>query len=199
MKFTAAFFLFSILTASCRFSEVEVDSDYSYFGKFHRYKTFAFIDNQTFNGGDGEKRMIEQNIARILQSWGYRYKENKADFLISYDFFFEDLKLRGYDQPEFHSWVHSRFGNDLVKPNSVSDTTQSDDLVRRREEQYKSASMRLNEGTIYINFMDRKKERSVWQGYAAGVFNHDSDRNERRIRAAIIRILDEFRLITLPS
>lgn len=188
-----------IMISSCRFTEVEVESDYSYTGKFNRYKTFSFVENQTFSGAEEEKGLIEHNISRILQSWGYKYKENRADFLICYDFYFDDVNMRGYNQPEFHRWVKSRFGNELLTPQSEADSLSKVEEVRRRDEKYNSATMSLKEGTIFITFLDRKRDQSVWQGYASGVFGDDVYHNERKMRAAIIRILDEFRLITLPS
>lgn len=189
--------LFAFILFSCRFSEIEVDSDYSYAGKFHRYKTFSFVDNQTFDGKTEEKELIEYNITRILESWGYKHKEGKTNFLINYDFYFEDVKMRGYNQPEFHYWVQSRFGKDLTV--LKKDTVEEDSpYVRRRDEQYNSSKMSLSQGTIYVTFLDRKRDQSVWQGYASGVFGGDINNNERTIRAAIIRILDEFRLVT-PS
>ena len=181
---------------SCRFAEVEVDSDYSYAGKFNRYKTFSFVDNQTFKGLEKDENLIEHNITRILESWGYRYKENRADFMISYHFFFEDVKIVGYRQPEFHFWVRSRFGNEFVEN---LDSLSISENIKRRDEKYNSASMELHEGTIFVTFLDRKKDQSVWQGYASGVFGGDVQNNERKMRAAIIRILDQFRLVTPPS
>ena len=197
MKYAVYIIVIFLSSSSCRFSEVEVDSDYSYAGKFNRYKTFSFIDNQMFSGEDREAAMIEHNISRILQSWGYRYKKSKYDILISYDFFLDDVSLVGYNQPKFHNWVSSRFGAEYIeaKPDSVA----NEDEVRRRDEKYHSADVNLNEGAIYVTFIDRKKDASVWQGYAAGVFGGDVQNNERKMRAAIIRILDEFRLVTPSS
>ena len=188
--------LFTI-SFSCRFSEVEVDSDYSYTGKFHRYKTFSFVKNQTFRGADEDKELIEQNIGRILQSWGYKQKENRPDFLISYDFFYDDVTLLGYHQPDFHYWVKSRFGSELIE--QAADTLSQEEEVRRRDERYNEANMKLNQGTIYVTFLDRKRDASVWQGYASGVFSGDIQNNERKLRAAIIRILDQFRLISVST
>ncbi len=188
---------------SCRFAEVEVDSDYSYAGKFHRYKTFSFVDNQTFKGLERDESLIEHNITRVLESWGYRYKESRADFMISYHFFFEDVKIVGYRQPQFHFWVKSRFGNEFVAASAdslaVNDPLLPGEDVKRRHEKYNSASMELNEGTIFVTFLDRKKDQSVWQGYASGVFGGDVQNNERKVRAAVIRILDQFRLVSPPS
>lgn len=186
------------ISFSCRFAEVEVDSDYSYSGKFNRYKTFTFVQNQAFSGVEKDKEIIEHNITRVLQSWGYRYKKGKSDIMISYDFYFEDVTMRGYNQPEFHSWVHTRFGKDLTVQEIAGDSLLNEEEIRRRDEKYHAARMKLNEGTVYISFLDRRREQSIWQGYASGVFEGDVFKNERKLRAAIIRILDEFRLIT-PS
>lgn len=183
---------------SCRFSEVEVESDYSYSGKFNRYKTFSFVNNQNFDGSEEDKKLIEHNITRILESWGYRYKEKKSSFLIFYNFYYDDVVMRGYNQPKFHYWVQSRFGRDLkVHPRDT--LNDDDDEVRRRDEQYNSAKLSLREGTIYVTFLDRKRDQSVWQGYASGVFGGEQVKNERAMRNAIIRILDEYRLITPES
>ena len=183
---------------NCRFSEIEVESDYSYSGKFNRYRTFAFVDNTAFNGESEEKGMIENNIKKVLQSWGYRYKENKSDILISYNFYVDNITMVGYQQPEFHSWVRSRFGEDMVLPLSQPDSLLEEN-IRRQDERYSSADMEFQEGTVYITFLERRREQSIWQGYASGVFGGDIDQNQRKMRAAIIRILDEFRIISSPS
>lgn len=182
---------------SCRFSEIEVDSDYSYSGKFHKYKTFSFVSNQTFRGEAEDKELIEKNISRILSSWGYKAKERKPDFLICYNFFYEDVELVGYNQPDFHYWVQSRFGKEIL--HQSADTLSSEESIRRRDEQYSEADMSLDEGSLYVTFIDYKKDQSVWQGYASGVFGGDVQQNERKMRAAIVRILDQFRLISINT
>lgn len=200
MKYYKCFLIVTILLSSCRFSEVEVASDYSYSGKFHKYKTFSFVNNQTFGGQEEDKQKIEHNIARVLESWGYKYKEKKPDFIISYNFYVEDVRMRGYDQPEFHSWVQNRFGDEILMASPEDTTTEVDsDIVRRRDEKYNVSNMDLNNGTIYLSFLDRKRDQSIWQGYASGVFDADEAQNDRKIRASIIRILDEFRLISIPN
>jgi len=184
--------------SGCRFSEIEVESDYSYSGKFNRYRTFAFVDNEAFNGETEEKGIIENNIKKVLQSWGYRYKESKSDILISYNFYVDDITMVGYQQPEFHNWVRSRFGEDMVIPINQPDSLLTEN-IRRKDEQYASNDMEFAEGTVYITFLERRRDQSIWQGYASGVFGGDIDQNQRKMRAAIIRILDEFRLISSPS
>ncbi|MEM0939520.1 MAG: DUF4136 domain-containing protein [Bacteroidota bacterium] len=183
---------------SCRFSEIEVGSDYSYKGKFNSYKTFSFVENETFEGTDSEKEMIEHHVTRVLERWGYRHKKGKSNFLIFYNFYIENVKLRSYNQPEFHYWVYSKFGKKLARLESDSTSYMDGEEIRNRDEVYNSNNLSLREGTIHITFFDRKKDESVWQGYASGVFGNNTVKNERTVQAAIIRILDEFRLV-IPS
>ncbi|MEM6735026.1 MAG: DUF4136 domain-containing protein [Bacteroidota bacterium] len=187
-----------VLLSFCRFSEIEVGSDYSYKGKFNSYKTFSFVENETFEGTDTEKKMIEHHVTRVLERWGYRHKKGKSNFLIFYNFYIEDVKLRSYNQPEFHYWVHSKFGKKLTVMENDTSSYNDSDGIRTKDEVYNSNNLSLREGTIHITFFDRKKDESVWQGYASGVFGSNIVKNERTVQAAIIRILDEFRLV-IPS
>jgi len=182
-----SFLLVALLISSCRFSDVEAESDYSYSGKFNRYRTFSFLSNNSFNGNDGEKEAIERNVSKVLHSWGYRQKNKKPDILICYDLFFDELTLKGYSQPQFHDWVLKKYGEKILVPNEELDSLRESD-VRGRDEKYLSDKVNMTEGTLLINFFDRKRGKSVWQGYASGIQENDVPENERKIKP----LLSEF-------
>jgi hypothetical protein len=53
----------------------------------------------------------------------------------------------------------------------------------------------MHEGTLLVVFYDRKRKKTVWQGYASGVFSRRDDRADRHIKAATSKIFNEFRLL----
>ena len=73
-------------------------------------------------------------------------------------------------------------------------TSETETETNSPNERYNSRTLRFNEGTILISFYDRKKKLTAWQGYASGFFGKEGIKNERVFRAAVIKILDEFRL-----
>ncbi len=165
------------------------DSDYSYLGKFKDYKTFDFarlIETDTLI-----EELIETTIASKLLSQGYRYKEKNPDLLIVYKLYFEDFEMSGYDQPNIESWVYNgwgeKFENEIAYGHSL--------LPSNVKAQYDDQKYIMKKGTLLVSFYDRKWNKSVWQGYASGVFDKSSDSAEKNLKIAANRIVREFRLV----
>lgn len=191
--------VFLVIT-SCNSYEYVVESDYSYTGKFDKYRTFGFGTNQTFSGLEKDKEILEKSVKNILNAWGYRYNERKPDLLIVYSIFFDDVNIKGFSQPQFEDWLRQNFINAkaLLSKDSIDDYTKSRNQNSLQAiEGYRKVDYELKEGTIFLSFFDRKRDHTVWQGYASGVFGNNSQKNERVMRSAVIQILDEYKLLAI--
>ena len=195
--------VFGLVLTSCSSIDHIVDSDYSYQGNFNKYRTFDFASKTYLPGADDEKVIVEKYIKSKLRAWGYSHHGRKPDLLVFYAVYYNDLRLHGFDQPEFQTWVRSNFRQELVfKKDTLLDQefyANEPDKNRTPEEDYDKVLYNLREGTILITLFDRKKRRTVWQGYASGVFGEDEDQNDRVMKSAIIKIMDEYRLLAFGA
>lgn len=168
------FAVFTIVTGCFSYREYPVEYDYSYYGKFKKYKTYAFMHN-SYNKNDTSvsNAIIEKVIKDRLNVQGYRYKDVKPNLLVSYKIYYDSLTFRGYDQPSIENWVKSS-------------NTQID---------YDKRDYNLRKGTLLIQLYDRKQDRSVWQGYATGVYGNIYFNNERQLKIAVRSILDRYRFL----
>lgn len=205
MKSIVKFFLWSslIVISSCATSEYVVGSDYSYEGRFHKYKSFDFAGNGTFVGSTYDKALFEKYVGGILSSWGYSNKAKKPDLYVFYSIYYDDLNMQGYNQPNLREWSGSQpgLGDDVMGVDTilVDSSSRQKPFRRQKEEGYHAVKLNLREGTILISFFDRRQEKTVWQGYASGVFGTDKIKNERTLRSAILKVMDEFKLTTYSS
>lgn len=164
-----------IFLAGCySYREYPVEYDYSYHGKFKKYKSFAFLENSSsLKDTTVSQEVIEDIIKSRLQTQGYNYKLEKPNLLVSYKIYYDSLNFRGYDQPDIETWV--KYEKDL--------------------EEYSPRKYDLRKGTLLIQLYDRKQERSVWQGYATGVYGNIYFNNERQLKIAVRSILDRYQFL----
>lgn len=196
--------LFVLLAFSCSTYEHVVDSDYSYDATFHKYKSFYFASNTSFSGSEEEKTLIEKYLKNTLQAWGYNYQDKRPNLLVYYSVFYEDFVFPGYNQPQFQDWLKENYADQKVifKKDTLPDGNVVDTYVEGgnyHEEDYEKKVVSLKEGTILITLYDRRKHKSIWHGYASGVFGSDQDKNERIMKSAVIRILDEYKLMAFGA
>ncbi len=166
------FFLLFIISGCYSYREYPVEYDYSYHGKFKKYKTFTFMENQG-NDETMSNAVIKQAIKKRMELQGYRQKTSKPSLLVSYKIYFDSLNFRGYDQPEIEKWVKSQ----------------------RIDEEYDARNYDLRKGTLLIQFYDLKQERAIWQGYATGVYGNIYFDNERQLKVAVRSILDRYQFL----
>ncbi len=199
MKTAIITVLIILLFGSCTSYDFVIESDYSYNGNFNRYKTFDFAVNESFGGSDDDKLVIEKYVRRTLQAWGYNVKERKPNLIVFYTLYYDDFVFSGYNQPQFQGWLRSNYHDNAVvfKKDTLATGELKDtyiENVRNSDENYNRISYQLREGTILISLFDPRKKLTVWQGYASGVFGQNQEKNERVLKSAIVRILDEFKL-----
>ena len=163
-----------LLTACFSYREYPVEYDYSYHGKFKKYRTYAFLhDSHALPDSTIDRATIEKVIMDRLRVQGYRYKEDKPNLLVSYKIYFDSLNFRGYDQPDIEDWLR----------------------YERTDEEYKKRNYNLKKGTLLIQLFDRKQNRSIWQGYATGVYGNIYFNNERQLKIAVRSILDRYKFL----
>jgi hypothetical protein len=171
--------LATLLSGCYSYREYPVEYDYSYHGRFKKYKSYAFLqnanieENQTDPAIDLTNEIIENVIENRLGTQGYKLKTDKPNLLVSYKIYYDSLNFRGYDQPDIENWV--KF--------SKSDAN------------YDPRKYELKKGTLLIQLYDRKQEKSVWQGYATGVYGNIYFNNERQLKIAVRSILDRYKFL----
>lgn len=165
-----------MLSGCYSYREYPVEYDYSYHGKFKKYKSYAFLSNSAAReSGEAavSNEIIEHVIKNRLDVQGYRYRADKPNLLVSYKIYYDSLNFRGYDQPEIENWVK----------------------LSKTGEDYDPHKYDLKKGTLLIQLYDRKQERSVWQGYATGVYGNIYFNNERQLKIAVRSILDRYKFL----
>ncbi|MEQ9404318.1 MAG: DUF4136 domain-containing protein [Cyclobacteriaceae bacterium] len=197
--------LIIFLVQSCAPIDYIVESDYSYNGSFTRYRSFDFVNNIGFTGTENEKVIVERSLSSTLTSWGYNQSDRRPDLIVFYSIYYDDLNFRGFRQQEFKEWLLSNYSNreivfkkDTLPDGGLIEEFEDDQLVPGKDK-YNPITYSLREGTLLISLYDRRKRRMVWQGYASGVFSQNQERNERTMRSAVIRILDEYKLLAFGA
>lgn len=162
----------AVVSGCMRKEHMLVESDYSYRGNFKRYTSFCFAKVTQ----DGDSSMNNPVLASAIKSrmelQGYKLTERKPSLLIFYKVYYKDLRLQGYAQPEIDNWIKNE-----------------DD-----EAKYDPVKYNLKEGTLLVQLVDARRNHTVWQGYASGIFDQQSLKSERYLRRAVRLVFDKYRL-----
>jgi len=166
------FFLGLLALTSClSFKEVPVDYDYSYKGRFEKYRTFDLMKPLYTIDSSMTNESIEKSIAARMKFLGYKKTNTRPHLIISYKMFYDSLNFSGYDQPAIENWVKNK----------------------REDLNYDKRKYNMKTGTLLIQFYDRRQNRSIWQGYATALYGDIDFGNQRQLRNAVISILDKYR------
>jgi len=169
------FVLSTILMVSCFGSrDYIVESDYSYSGDFKKYKTFAFV-NQQRNDIDSiiPEDLIMKSIKHRMSILGYEQSDHKPNLLIAFRMYYDNFTFNGWSQPEIEFWL------------------EQEGMI---EEEFKEIKYNLKEGTLLILLVDRRKKKTVWQGYNSGLIDITSLDNDRFIRGSVRLIFEKYRV-----
>ncbi|WP_084523722.1 DUF4136 domain-containing protein [Adhaeribacter aquaticus] len=178
------------LTGCMNLYENRVESDYSYKGNFRKYKTFSFMEYKRSDSDSSlHLAIVEKMIRTRLQAQGYRYTENKPDILVSHRIFYEDFVLNGYNQADINIWLASG------KKEADNDDEDNRSLNEEKKE-YDPIKYSLTRGTLYVVLIDRKRNQSVWQGYASGLLGNKDFNNEGHIKKSVYAIFDKYKVFT---
>ncbi|MGD1893797.1 MAG: DUF4136 domain-containing protein [Cyclobacteriaceae bacterium] len=173
--FSTVSLLTLLLFASCMgYKEFPVESDYSFEGDFRRYKTFNFLDTRS-SGSDSslQNDIIESAIRARMELQGYEYTTRDPRLLVSYKIFYDSLFFTGYDQPDIELFIEYEENID-----------QEMDPVKYN----------LRQGTLLVLMYDRERKKSIWQGYASGVFGDSFYSDKRYLQGAVRSIFDQYKV-----
>lgn len=160
-----------IFSGCMRYNDYVVESDYSYHGKFKKYRTFNFIRESSIKSDTSFQNVVIENaIKSRMELQGYRMNSKKPNILVSYRVFDDDLNFKGFNQPDIQHWVK----------------TEKVDL------EYNPIDYSLKQGTLLVILVDNKKQNAIWQGYASGLFGHTYTQSERAIKGAVRSIFDRY-------
>lgn len=189
------------LTACFSSKDFVAEYDYDYRGNFKKYKTFAFMED---TGTDSIKQIpiIDKTIVSRLNSQGFRHQIDKPDILIYYKLFVNQIRYRGYIQPEFDNWLASR-GLDILKEEELREQKEEEENnnteteeERKEGEDYDNIKYYENDGMLIIYVIDYKKNKTIWQGYTAANFDINSPSINLDLTRATYKVMNQFRLVT---
>ncbi|MCH6200856.1 DUF4136 domain-containing protein [Aquiflexum sp. LQ15W] len=182
-------FSFSLFFSACVSQKDYIaDYDFNYAGNFKKYKTFGFVNNP-FPDTTTHYLTIERTITNRLGSQGFKLQPEKPDILINYKVFTEDVKYRGYEQPNFDFWVQRRSADFEV-------TEEEEKENREKDENYNQVKFMENNGMLVIFVIDNKRGNTIWQGYTAASFDFFSPEVSTELTKATYRVMDQFKILT---
>ncbi len=189
--------LLLVLGSSC-FSQRDfiAEYDYSYRGNFKRYQTFGFVE-ETGRDISSFQPVIEKTIVSRLGSQGFRHKDSNPDMLITYKLFFDQVKYRGYVQPDFDTWLQKK-GVYVEPREDEEEEDEYEEEERAAGEDYNKVKYKENEGMLVVFVID-KKGNTIWQGYTSASFDYSSPNLNIDLARATYRIMDQFRLLVNAS
>lgn len=168
--------------------------DYSYRGNFKRYQTFGFVE-ETGRDNSSFQPVIEKTIVSRLGSQGFKLKDKNPDMLITYKLFVDQVKYRGYVQPDFDMWLQKK---GVPVSQVEEDEEEEDEEKREKGEDYNKVKYKENEGMLVVFVID-KRGNTIWQGYTSASFDHSSPNLNVDLARATYRIMDQFRLLVNAS
>lgn len=171
MKALLLILVSQILAGCFSLRDFTAECDYNYSGRFRKYKTFAFQEEQDpVLAGEPLNPMIESAIKKRMEIQGYQYRKERPDLVIGYRLFYDDVDIIGYIQPEFERWL--RTGN--ANP------------------EYEHFNYRLKKGTIFISI--KSHGEVVWQGYSTSAIRMNEFNSEKYLYFAVLSIFDKYRV-----
>ena len=168
MKKSILLLLSIVLMSSC--NSIKVATDYDEKVDFNKYKTFAFykpeIDKAKIS--DLDKKRILRAIESELLLLGFK-KSTNPDMLVGV--FTKSREKVNVDVYNNNGFGWTPYWN---RTNNVN--------VRN-----------YTEGTLFIDFIDKKKKELVWQGIGTGALKlNNREKKEERIKEFVKEIISRF-------
>lgn len=158
----------TILTFSC--SSVKVFSDFDNSINFDNYKSFAFFKPgiEEVEISDLDKRRILKSIDLQLESKGLNKSKN-PDLLISFS---TNAKEKIYINTDYlySNWHYNPYFFGSMRSYPINQT----------------------EGTLYINLIDSKTKKLIWQGKGRGGLSDYIKNRDEKINDFVSEILNKF-------
>jgi hypothetical protein len=167
----------ALLLAAC--SSVQVSTDYDPGTDFSVLKTYAWLPRKASTGGDPrlDSTLLNERIRGAVEAQlaerGYKKTASgRADFLVAYHTAVErkmdvDTIYRGYGYgPDTWGWGGG----------------------------HETMVYQYDQGTLLLDFLDRKAHRLLWRGSASAVVSESSTPEKRTalINEAVAKLLDRF-------
>lgn len=174
MRKITILFLFISILFSC--NTIKVSSDFNNNTDFSKLKTYAFskngIDKVKIN--DIDKKRILRAIDVELYNKGFRKSSIDPDFTIN--FFTETNQKVNY-------YPSSNYYGSAVPYGGMGHYASS----------WYLNSFRYNEGVLFIDIVDNKKNELVWQGIGKGyIYNDKPEKKSEKINEMVGKILLQF-------
>ena len=174
MRKITILFLFISVLFSC--NTIRVSSDFNKNTDFSKLKTYAFskngIDKVKIN--DIDKKRILRAIDVELYNKGFRKNSIDPDFTIN--FFTETNQKVNY-------YPSSNYYGSAVPYGGMGHYAGS----------WYLNSFKYNEGVLFIDIVDNKKNELVWQGIGKGyIYNDKPEKKSEKINEMVGKILLQF-------
>src|SRR5690606_30297456 len=115
-----------------------------------------------------------------------------------YKLFFDQVKYRGYVQPDFETWLEQE-GMKVAEEEEVDEEEEEENMEDREVgEDYNKVKYKENEGMLVVFVID-KRGNTIWQGYTSASFDYYSPNLNVDLARATYRIMDQFRLLVNAS
>lgn len=187
LRFLSAIAISGLLQAGCA-SVAHVEKDDSV--NFSRYHTYTWVEAQASKDdsaktkvSDLTERKIRDAVNDELAKAGWRESKTRPDVLISYDVVVErgvkDNTNPVYSQP-FTRYVYSPYTRRWISFYYPSEFLGFDGSQRS-----------VKEGTVTINVIDAKAEKTVWQGWSTDEVN-SHNLTTKEIKNAVKSIFRKF-------
>ena len=107
--------LIILISSSCMRREYVIEYDYDYRGNFKKYNSFYFMHNAKVNQDSSQNAfnpLLEEAIQNRMEILGYKFSKEKPRLLVAYTIYYDDMKFRGYVQPELEKWIEKEISDD---------------------------------------------------------------------------------------
>lgn len=187
LKFLSAIAISGLLLAGCA-SVAHVEKDDSV--NFSKYHSYTWVEAQASQDdsvktkvSDLTERKIKDAVNAELAKAGWRESKTRPDVLISYDVVVErgvkDNTNPVYSQP-FTRYVYNPYTRRWISLYYPSEFVGYDRNQRS-----------IKEGTVTVNVIDAKTEKTVWQGWTTDEVN-SQNLTTKEIQNAVKSIFRKF-------
>ena len=193
-------FLLAFLTGCFTSRDYVLDYDYSYNGKFKRYKTFDFINTSSSSIKPNlltNDKLVKKIIVAKLKTQGYFQTQKKPNFFIYYTLFYKSFEFASIDQPDINYWA--KYPPKTINEEDKLDEDKLNEEIEKEDEassdeKYYFTDKNLNNGTLMVIFWDRRRNKQIWRGYISGVFGENQPQiNEIYLKSAVNKILNQYK------
>ncbi|MBL3658155.1 DUF4136 domain-containing protein [Fulvivirga sediminis] len=168
--------LISLWLTGCTAVSTTVNTDYDRDADFSSYHTFYWSDNFQNENGDKNseplfyntliKKRLKKSIEEEMMGRGYTLSRENPDLLINPQVIVEQ-KITSKNYNPYPYYGYYSWGNNVETSNT-------------------------KQGSIVIDIIDRSKRQLVWQGYASGTLNPQTENKQTEIREGVSMIFSKY-------